>query len=35
LIQNPDSDFIFESDDMIALIGSKIGKDKFEEVFKD
>jgi K+/H+ antiporter YhaU regulatory subunit KhtT len=35
LIQNPDSDFIFESDDMIALIGSKIGKDKFEELFKD
>ena len=35
LIQNPDSDFIFEKDDMIALIGSKVGKDKFEELFKD
>ncbi len=35
LIQNPGIDFLFEDDDMIALIGSKIGKEKFEELFED
>jgi monovalent cation:H+ antiporter-2, CPA2 family len=35
LIQNPDIDFSFEKDDMIALIGSKVGKEKFEELFEE
>jgi CPA2 family monovalent cation:H+ antiporter-2 len=35
LIQNPNIDFSFEKDDMIALIGSKVGKEKFEELFEE
>lgn len=35
LIQNPDPTFIFDEDDMIALIGSKVSKDKFDELFED
>ncbi len=35
LIQNPNIDFSFENDDMIALIGSKVGKEKFEELFEE
>ena len=35
LIQNPAPDFKFEVEDMIAFIGSKVSKEKFDELVED
>jgi hypothetical protein len=34
-VKETNIDFSFEKDDMIALIGSKVGKEKFEELFEE